>query len=172
MDYDLSEYRKLYRSAKKGNIDSNSPVIAIQPESYTDIQNDFYLIPILSHEDIYLGGEQARMLQVATVPLVRPDSKPAKANIKATPAPITEDSYRSGIVFVIDTTLSMGPYIDRTREAVRRIYDEISRANLTDQVSFGWWLSVTVYAVCQILNIQIDFMQILVKEKMQSNFCI
>ncbi len=137
MDYDLSEYRKLYRSAKKGNIDSNSPVIAIQPESYTDIQNDFYLIPILSHEDIYLGGEQARMLQVATVPLVRPDSKPAKANIKATPAPITEDSYRSGIVFVIDTTLSMGPYIDRTREAVRRIYDEISRANLTDQVSFG-----------------------------------
>ncbi len=137
MDYDLNQYRKLYRSAKKGDIDSNSPVIAIQPESYTDIQNDFYLVPILSHEDIYLGGEQARMLQVATVPLVQPGSKRVQKKTRVKAAPVPEDHYRSGIVFVIDTTLSMGPYIDRTREAVRRIYDEINRADLAEQVSFG-----------------------------------
>ncbi len=129
-NYDLKQYRKLYKSAKKGNIDPNSPVVAIQPESYTDIQDDFYLVPILSHEDIYLGGEQARMLQVATVPIAKTKSKPAKTtNIG--------DNYRSGIVFVIDTTRSMGPYIDRTREAVRKVYDEINNAGLTDRVSFG-----------------------------------
>ncbi len=124
--YDLKTYRKLYRDAKKGKIGPDSPVVAIQPESYTDIQDNFYLVPILSHEDIYLGGEQARMLQVATVPIAASSKRK-----------VVDDSYRSGIVFVIDTTRSMGPYIDRTREAVRRVYDEIDRAGLTDQVSFG-----------------------------------
>ncbi len=136
-DYDLKKYRKLYKDAKKGNIDSNSPVIAIQPESYIDIQNDFYLVPILSHEDIYLGDEQARMLQVATVPIAGKNSQSDQVKKITKAVTNIDDPYRSGIVFVIDTTRSMGPYIDRTREAVRKIYHEINSAGLTDQVSFG-----------------------------------
>lgn len=41
------------------------------------------------------------------------------------------------MVFVIDSTISMGPYIDRTREAVKRIYDHVEQENLLDQVKFG-----------------------------------
>ncbi len=44
---------------------------------------------------------------------------------------------RTSIVFVIDTTISMKPYIDRTREAVRKIYDAIQKAGLADKVAFG-----------------------------------
>ncbi|MGH8525723.1 MAG: vWA domain-containing protein, partial [Gammaproteobacteria bacterium] len=46
-------------------------------------------------------------------------------------------SYRSGIVFVIDSTQSMRPYIERTREVVRKVYDTIDAAGLSHQVSFG-----------------------------------
>jgi hypothetical protein len=45
--------------------------------------------------------------------------------------------FRSGVVFVVDSTLSMDPYIDRTREAVRKIYDVITKEDLTGDVSFG-----------------------------------
>jgi hypothetical protein len=46
-------------------------------------------------------------------------------------------SYRSGIHFVIDSTVSMGPYIKRTREAVAKVYSAIQNQGLTNQVSFG-----------------------------------
>ena len=41
------------------------------------------------------------------------------------------------MVFVIDSTISMEPYIDRTREAVRRIYDTVEKAGIGRQVKFG-----------------------------------
>ena len=41
------------------------------------------------------------------------------------------------MVFVIDTTLSMDPYIDRTRQVVGKLYDAIHAAGLSDKVSFG-----------------------------------
>ncbi|MEJ2590160.1 MAG: VWA domain-containing protein, partial [Candidatus Thiodiazotropha sp.] len=86
--------------------------------------------------DIYLGNEQARMLQVSSVPLQpvaqqAPQEKPAQAPKKPT------RPFRSAVVFVIDSTLSMDPYIDRTREAVRKIYDTITKEQLTGDVSFG-----------------------------------
>ncbi len=140
---DQAAYQQLYQRAVAGTLDKNSPVIAIQPERHVDIQEDFYLVPIQQHEDIYLGNEQAMMLQVTTVPLkeTSPPSaqKPAqKVVAKAkTPAPQTARHFRSGLVFVTDATNSMGPYINRTREAVRKVYRSISKAGLTDEVSFG-----------------------------------
>ena len=46
-------------------------------------------------------------------------------------------SLKTAICFVIDTTISMKPYINRTREAVQRIYDAITDAGLADKVAFG-----------------------------------
>lgn len=45
--------------------------------------------------------------------------------------------FNAGVVFVIDSTISMGPYIERTREAVSKILDRIEAANLEEQVKFG-----------------------------------
>ncbi len=140
---DQAAYQQLYQRAVAGTLDNDSPVIAIQPERHVDIQEDFYLVPIQQHEDIYLGSEQAMMLQVTTVPLKETPPpalpKPVEKSV-ATPEkrPLQKARrFRSGLVFVTDATNSMGPYIDRTREAVRKVYRSIDRAGLKDEVSFG-----------------------------------
>lgn len=129
-DYDTSGYQSLYDAVVTGNPPQNSPVIAIQPEAHLEIRENFYLVPIKQHEDVYLGNEQARLLEIASVPLDDSGSELSE---------IEDDtrSYRSGIHFVIDSTQSMGPYIDRTREAVARVYSAIEKQGLTNQVSFG-----------------------------------
>lgn len=127
---DLLAYDQLYQEAEQEKLSADSPVIAIQPPGYIDIREDFYLVPILRHEDIYLGTEQARLLQVSSVPLAYEQGAPDEK-------PVGSQAYTAGLVFVIDSTLSMDPYIERTREAVERIYDTLGNAKLLGNVNFG-----------------------------------
>ena len=119
---DAQTYNRLREQAKQG-VSADSPVVAIQPDSHVDIRRNFYLVPILSHEDVLVSGQQARLLRVATVPL-------------QDTATIIE-AYRTGIVFVIDSTVSMKPYIDATRDVMERVYRSIDAAELADYVSYG-----------------------------------
>jgi hypothetical protein len=130
---DQEGYARLYQAVVNDEDVTDNPVIAVQPEGHIDIQDDFYLVPIKQHEDIYLGNEQARMLQIASVPL----NDLSTATAPDQPAEATPRAYRSGIHFVIDSTVSMGPYIDRTREAVRRVYTAITRQGLDNKVNFA-----------------------------------
>ena len=132
-DFDRDTYQSLYQSAVKGEKQDDSPVIAIQPEAHLEIRENFYLVPIKQHEDVYLGNEQARLLEIASVPL--DDNSDSTADIDQ--GTQNSRSYRSGIHFVIDSTASMGPYIDRTREAVGKVFSAIDKQGLTNQVSFG-----------------------------------
>ncbi|MEJ2620803.1 MAG: VWA domain-containing protein, partial [Candidatus Thiodiazotropha sp.] len=126
-----------YADAVAGKLAADSPVVAIQPRTHIDILKDFYLVPIQDHEDIYIGSEQARMLKISSVPL-QPLQQPTPNKTKVATKPKTKrHAFRSAVVFVIDSTLSMDPYIDRTREAVRKIYDTITKEDLTGDVSFG-----------------------------------
>ncbi|MCP4486511.1 MAG: VWA domain-containing protein [Gammaproteobacteria bacterium] len=131
-EFDQETYQSLYRSAVNGEPREDSPVIAIQPEAHLEIRENFYLVPIKQHEDVYLGNEQARLLEIASVPL--DDSGGQSDSNQATRQ---SRSYRSGIHFVIDSTASMGAYIDRTREAVAKVFSAIDKQGLTNQVSFG-----------------------------------
>ena len=131
-DYDKEGYQTLYESAVTGAIAKDSPIVAIQPEAHLEIRDNFYLVPIKQHEDVYLGNEQARLLKIASVPL---DDTAPKAELAAIGS--SSRSYRSGIHFVIDSTQSMGPYIDRTREAVEKVYSAIEKQGLTSHVGFG-----------------------------------
>ena len=153
---DLGAYERVYRQADTGDLPPDSSVIAIQPRGHLDLREDFYLVPIQEHEDVFLAGEKALMLQVTTVPL-RETGKPEPVKAAARPEPAAaeasvpdggtaeqkpaatrrHDAYRAGLVFVVDSTLSMGPYIDRTREVVRKVYDALKAAGLTEKVSFG-----------------------------------
>jgi hypothetical protein len=118
---DASGYEALRQQAAAGD-PSDSPVIAIQPAEFIDIRRNFYLVPILEHEDVLIGSEQGRLLHVASVPLQDPKAA---------------QSYRAGVVFVIDTTVSMGPYIERTRDTMQSVYQAIESSGLSDKVSFG-----------------------------------
>ena len=135
---DQAAYKQLYAAADSGKLSSDSPVIAIQPRAHVDILKDFYLVPIRHHEDVYLGNELARILQVASVPLQSGSpSQDSPTAGRPTARVKSSKPFRSAVVFVIDSTLSMDPYIDRTREAVRKIYDTITKEDLTGDVSFG-----------------------------------
>ena len=127
---DLAIYEQLYDEAVHGQLAADSPVVAIQPPGYIDIREDFYLVPIHRHEDVYLGSEKAHLLEVSSIPLT---SRQAAAT---TDSAHMQD-YTAGLVFVIDSTLSMKPYIDRTQQAVKTIYDTLDEANLLGQVNFG-----------------------------------
>lgn len=131
----LETYSQLYRDAVENNLPADSPVVAIQPAGHIDIQKDFYLVPIRDHEDIYLKGEQATMLQIASVPLstVQPSREPQESQTEVK----KPRRYTSGLVFAIDSTLSMDPYIDRTRQAVMKIYDTLGDSGLLGNVNFG-----------------------------------
>lgn len=131
-DYDKESYQALYDAVVANQPPADSPVIAIQPEAHLEIRDNFYLVPIKQHEDVYLGNEQARLLEIASVPLADAGDASALKGIES-----GSRSYRSGIHFVIDSTQSMGPYIDRTREAVAKVYSAIEKQGLTNQVSFG-----------------------------------
>lgn len=107
-------------------------VVSIEPDVYVDLRRHFYLLPILDSEEVYLNsGFTNRLLRVASVTLPKE---------RTTPDP-TRDAllgdFKAGLVFVIDTTISMGPYIDRTREAIRTIYDRLEQRGLLGRVSFG-----------------------------------
>jgi serine/threonine-protein kinase PpkA len=134
---------------------ANAPkeIIAVEPWESVDQQHAVYLMPILDYRKSSFGrfysGEAAgldtTLVQVAGLNL---DSGAAPHNPKlpksrpAAPSPpeTTDDSledFRTGIVFVMDTTASMGPYIQRVYDTVETIYGELERSGNLESVSFG-----------------------------------
>jgi hypothetical protein len=108
-----------------------SPVVALEPETFIDIQRNFYLLPILEAETIQRrDGTQMRALEVISAP-----AELRQAPNQADPSRLRD--FRGGIVFVIDSTVSMQPYIDRTREAIRRIVGRIGDSAVRDNFRFG-----------------------------------
>ena len=126
----LRTYKRYYDEAVRGQLSDDSPVAAIQPAGFIDIREDFYLVPIHRYEDVYLGSEKARLLQVSSVPL-------ETGTAGSTAAGSGKRGYTAGLVFVVDSTLSMQPYLERTREAVTTIFDTLGEADLLGQVNFG-----------------------------------
>ena len=133
---DMDLYERLYGEAVQNRLSDGSPVIAIQPPGHIDIRDDFYLVPIHQYEDVYLGSEKARLLQVSSVPL---DGRQGDTGESRTPAKAHEgaQAYSAGLVFVIESTLSMEPYIERTQEAVKTIYDSLDEGEIQGRVNFG-----------------------------------
>lgn len=108
-----------------------SPVTALEPEAFVDISRNFYLLPILSSEVVERPGfPSARLLEIASAPAER-----RAAPDLADPALLRD--FRGGIVFVVDTTISMQPYIERTQAAIRGIVARLSDTVARDNIRFG-----------------------------------
>lgn len=119
-------------------------VVAKEPELAVNQQQNFYLLPIFDFEELYTqAGEPMRALSVASVTKQDRASEKDKSSAKAPDPSAAADqqsslkAFSAAVVFVIDSTISMGPYIDRTREAVGSITKQIESAGLGDQVKFG-----------------------------------
>jgi hypothetical protein len=119
-----------------GNLPADFPVIATEPNKYIDFTKQFYLLPILdAKEQMTQAGFNTTELQLASLPAVAVD---AKAQPPAAPSDAEMlQNFTAGVVFVIDSTKSMGPYIQRTREAVEKLYEDISGQSVSSKVAFG-----------------------------------
>lgn len=113
-------------------------VVAQEPEFAIDQQKNFYLLPVLhAEETLTEQGFQVRLLNVASVS-GKDDAPPAKPQPTPPPGPENQlKGFSAAVVFVIDSTISMGPYIDRTREAIKKVYRRIEQEQMLDKVKFG-----------------------------------
>jgi len=101
------EARQLVAAAQRTPRPENFPVVAMEPAAHIDIRRQFYLLPILQAESVSLqDGREYRMLEVASIPLA--------GDTAAGP----QTPFTVGIAFVVDTTLSMDPYINKVRAAL------------------------------------------------------
>jgi serine/threonine-protein kinase PpkA len=112
-----------FAAIKEGREDrpTDFPVLAMEPPEGAVSKDRFYLMPIFDTAELFEG---VKFLKLASID---PGSWQMPEDV----------DLRTAIVFVIDTTLSMKPYIDRTLEAVRKIYDAVEQAGLSDKVAFG-----------------------------------
>jgi len=138
----LSTLEALRRKIKQGNLPADFPVIAMEPSTYVDPTKHFYLLPILNFDEIDLeSGYSTQLFNVAAVTLQAGEQDDLLRQTRNGPARQDKSAllknYHAGIVFVIDTTTSMGPYLNRTREAIHRIYQRLKQSNWGRNVSFG-----------------------------------
>ncbi|WP_439863696.1 serine/threonine-protein kinase [Pseudomonas antarctica] len=124
---------KTVLAAAQKNGDDNTQVLALEPTASAVPQNQFYLLPIFdSKESFDENGQPVQLLNVASIDPGGVAAKPATraANTNA-------DAFRTAVVLVVDTTVSMQPYIDQVRDVVHELQTRIAERGELDSVSFG-----------------------------------
>ena len=126
-------YAPIFDSMAK--VGRNPQIVAKEPELYVDFRKNFYLLPILEAKEVMSdSGFNVRLLEVASVSRQDPAANPAvspqavQSSIKA---------FSAGVVFVMDSTLSMDPYIERMRAVMKNIYARMEKEKIDDKVKFG-----------------------------------
>lgn len=135
--------------------ETDERVVAIEPDRHIDINERFYLLPILGYEEFFSdAGHLMRGLKVASVSKVElpasstaqasdSSSEPAQPSSSSQAAAAAEAEvrklmpFRAAVVFVIDSTISMQAYIDQARQAVKKVYQRIEASDLLERVAFG-----------------------------------
>lgn len=130
---DTSAARNEMTKAQRDDGSSQS-VLAIEPQANAIPQDQFYLLPIFeSRESFDADGQPAQLLNVASIdPGNTPQVNGAGAKLASSP-----DAFRTGIVLVVDTSVSMQPYIDQVNDVVKGLQEQISARGELDKVSFG-----------------------------------
>ncbi len=141
-DMDMAGKAKaLYEGVGAGKIPES--VVSMEPKRFVDITKQFYVLPILQWSQTQIGGDDVRLLQVAAaVPGARGADTVGNADYLEQ-AQVGRDAggavmrdVKTDIVFVIDTSRSMQPFIDMTREAVSQMSRQFS-AETADRFRFG-----------------------------------
>jgi len=110
-------------------------VIAVQPPVVS--RNEFYVLPITQHQKLGRGqfpelNRPAMMLRVAAM----------KQQGGSTPTPQPSSGGRlpaMDVVFVMDLTASMGPFVQATLEAMRNLAGRLESSGRADSFRFGLW---------------------------------
>ena len=142
----------LYKTIDAGKIPKDFSVVSIEPKMAVDFTKQFYLLPILDHKTISVDGREGRILQLAAVSGAAADAR-EKSDIRQNTTYAASASKSSSdaagkvakelnvdIVWAIDTTRSMGPYIDATRDVVVEVSKKLAADQETSKrIRFGVW---------------------------------
>lgn len=120
----------LIEKARTGLLAPADGVVAVEPENFVNIQDELYVMPILDYvEDVHpLNFDANLLMEVASVPMQ--EQLPSSGTLPT-------DDFDAGVIFVLDTTRSMGPFIDRTKQALERIVSDMDGTDIGDRISFG-----------------------------------
>lgn len=125
----LGQYRKEAGSSP------DSPVIASEPEDTAVSQKNFYLLPVLDMDDQFQQSNGPRLMEVASI---NPGVAQGADSQEGNGASAAKDAdFRTGFAFVIDTTISMRPYIDQTLALIRKLYDSLEKSPYKDKMAFA-----------------------------------
>ncbi len=120
----------------------NPNLVAIEPETAVTFSNEPYLLPILDwRQDLFDGLTETTLLQVAAIPAEAEsvgETDSDSFSVDAGEAAAKDGEFRVGVVFVMDTTISMAPFIDRTKQVVNEFYDAFGTFETSAFVSFGF----------------------------------
>lgn len=131
----LSGYRE---EAKAGKLPPDSPVIAAEPHDGAVSEKNFYLLPVLDMDEQFYSAGGPRLMEVASInPGAGGKGAQAGQSGKNAAQSGKDADYRTGFVFVIDTTISMKPYIDQTLALVRSLYDSLEKSKYADKLAFA-----------------------------------
>ncbi len=146
-DARADQAQALYDTLDAGGVPAG--VVSAETSRYRDIDKDFYIFPVIDFDQVHLFDDPARYLQVAA-------AIPRERSVGADQTTLDNTAYRDevaadillertvaealavDIVFVMDMTSSMGPYIDRTKTAIARIAELVlNDAADREKVRFG-----------------------------------
>ncbi|MGY4817752.1 protein kinase domain-containing protein [Pseudomonas chlororaphis subsp. piscium] len=121
----------LLKAQNEGSVDPQ--IVALEPAASAIPQDQFYLLPIFeARESFDANGQPVQLLNVASID--PGDTAPGKAEGAAK---ASSGAFRTAIVLVVDTSVSMQPYIDRVRKVVQALHQQIASRGDLDSVSFG-----------------------------------
>jgi hypothetical protein len=126
-DADVGRRLTAMRDAAEDGHGAAEGVVAVEPATFVDITQRFYIMPILdfSQELHPVTYDDFLTLKVASVPL----------SDQADSGAVGE--FDVGIVFAVDTTLSMSPFVEAAARSVQRIVADLEGSAFAGRVHFG-----------------------------------
>ena len=143
-DYETGAARveDVYAAVGRG-ANAEGTIVTVEPKRAVG-REQTYLMPIIDHDEAFFDyGDAAdvTLLQLAGLTgdaTTRETAATTVAEIEQ--RQVDESALRDfvvGVAFVIDTTRSMGPYIEATKNFVENVYGRLDQAGLTDRFRFG-----------------------------------
>lgn len=137
---DPAAAKNLLLKAQK-NPQDEQQVLALEPNASAVPQDQFYLLPIFdSKESFDENGQPVQLLNVASIDPGNSSQSISDSSGQRLPAntpPAAGDAFRTAVVLVVDTSVSMQPYIDQVRDVVHELQSKIAQRGELDSVSFG-----------------------------------
>ncbi|WP_035272809.1 hypothetical protein [Desulfogranum japonicum] len=144
--------QEYYTQINSGNISNDFPVLSVEPKKAIDITQQFYLLPILEYDQFEIDNREGRLLKLAAVTRQSADAR-EKSDIRSNEDyrehavsestaidASTLEKLNIDVVWAMDTTNSMMPYIEQTLKVVQQVSDNIaSKPELANKIHFGIW---------------------------------